>query len=345
MELQDLKKLAEQGFFTDITAYEYYANNEEELQSLTIAQLAELGFINQVDKASTPDPEPEEMVTITFNTTPPEATIEIDGEPLEGKTTQVKKGETITYTAKAAGYKDKTDSVLADSEKTVEVTLEAEEEPIEQVTLTFNITPAEAELTVNSEPCPEKSITVDKGTSVTYTATAEGYDDKTDTVQADSTKEVQVTMTKKQYDFTVNATPDDATVTINNEQVKTKKVEHGSSVTWKVEKENYTPQEGTEESVTQNTTKNITLELVNHTFTINATPEGATVTINDEQKKTLTAPHGTEVRWSVTMEGYTEQSGTETLNDDITKDIELVAAGPAMAAAEPTTLKSKSKSK
>lgn len=276
MELQDLKKLAEQGFFTDITAYEYYANNEEELQSLTTAKLAKLGFVNQVDKASTPE------------------------EPIE---------------------------------------------PTEQVTLTFNITPAEAELTVNSEPCPEKSITVDKGSSVTYTATAEGYDDKTDTVQADSTKEVQVTMTKKQYDFTVNATPDDAVVTINDEQVKTKKVEHGSRVTWKVEKENYTPQEGTEESVTQNITKNITLELVNHTFTINATPEGATVTINDEQKNTLTAPHGTEVRWSVTMEGYTEQSGTETLNDDITKDIELVAAGPAMAAAEPTILKSKSKSK
>ena len=139
MELQDLKTLAEQGFFTDITAYEHYANNEEELQSLTTAQLAEMGFIGQVDKASTPDPEPEpeEKVTITFNTTPPEATIEIGGEPLEGKTTQVKKGETITYTAKASGYKDKTDSVLADSEKTVEVVLEAEEEPAEQVTLTF----------------------------------------------------------------------------------------------------------------------------------------------------------------------------------------------------------------
>lgn len=278
MELQDLKKLAEQGFFTDITAYEHYANNEEELQSLTTAQLAELGFVPQVARATAPEPE----------------------EPIE---------------------------------------------PTEQVTLTFTTSPAEAELTVNSEPCPEKSITVDKGSSVTYTATAEGYDDKTDTVQADSTKEVQVTMTKKQYDFTVNATPDDATVTINSEQVKTKKVEHGSSVTWKVEKENYTPQEGTEESVTQNTTKDITLELVNHTFTINATPEGATVTINDEQKNILTAPHGTEVRWSVTMEGYTEQSGTETLNDDITKDIELVAAEPVMAAAEPTTLKSRSKSK
>lgn len=273
MELQDLKKLAEQGFFTDITAYEHYANNEEELQSLTTAQLAEMGFISQVDKASTPDPEPEEMVTITFNTTPPEATIEIDGEPLEGKSTQVKKGETITYTAKASGYNDKTDSV-----------------------------------------------------------------------QADSTKEVPITLIKKQYDFTINATPSDATVTINDEQVKTKKVEHGTRVTWKVEKENYTPQEGTEESVTQNVTKEITLELVNHTFTINATPEGATVTINGEPKKTLTAPHGTEVRWSVTMEGYTEQSGTETLNDDVTKEIELVAssAEPEVVAAAPRTRSKKS---
>lgn len=310
MELQELKTLAEQGFFTDITAYEYYANNEEELQSLTIAQLSEMGFISQVDKASTPDPEPEEMVTITFNTTPPEATIEIDEEPLEGKSTQVKKGETITYTAKASGYKDKTDSVLADSEKTVDVVLEAEEEPTEQVTLTFKTTPEEATVTVNDAPCPEKTITVDKDSSVSYTASAEGYDDKTDTVQADSTKEVPITLTKKQYDFTINATPEDATVTINDEQVKTKKVEHGTRVTWKVEKENYTPQEGTEESVTQNVTKEITLELVNHTFTINATPEG----------------------------------GTETLNDDVTKDIELVAsdAGPMAVAATPKTRSKKS---
>ena len=276
MELQDLKKLAEQGFFTDITAYEHYANNEEELQSLTTAQLKEMGFISQVDKASTPDPEPEE--------------------------------------------------------------------PIEQVTLTFNTTPEEATLTVNDAPCPEKTITADKGSSVTYTATAEGYNDKTDTIQADSTKEVPITLTKKQYDFTINATPEDATVTINDEQVKTKKVEHGARVTWKVEKENYTPQEGTEESVTQNVTKEITLELVNHTFTINTTPVGATVTINDEPKKTLTAPHGTEVRWSVTMEGYTEQSGTETLNDDVTKEIELVAssAGSEVVAAAPRTRSKKS---
>lgn len=274
MELQDLKKLAEQGFFTDITAYEHYANNEEELQSLTTAQLAEMGFIGQVDKASTPDPEPE---------------------------------------------------------------------PEEKVTITFNTTPEEATLTVNEAPCPKKSITVDKYSSVSYTASAEGYDDKTDTVQADSTKEVPITLIKKQYDFTINATPNDATVTINDEQVKTKKVEHGTRVTWKVEKENYTPQSGTEENVTQNVTKEITLVLVNHTFTINATPEGATVTINDEQKNTLTAPHGTEVRWSVTMEGYTEQSGTETLNDDITKSIELVAEGAeAAAAATPKTRSKKS---
>lgn len=266
MELDELKNLAEQGYITDVTLMEYYTNNAEALESLTKEQLVDMGIVCQVGAVKDEPVEPEETVTITFNVTPEEAT-----------------------------------------------------------------------LTVNEAPCPDKTITVDKDSSVTYKAVADGYDEKSDTVQADSTKSVEVTLPKKQYDFTVNATPSDATVTINDEQVKTKKVEHGSRVTWKVEKENYTPQEGTEESVTENTTKDITLELVNHTFTINATPEGATVTINDEPKKTLTAPHGTEVRWSVSMEGYTEQSGTETLNDDVTKDIELVAAGSVMEmAAAPT---------
>lgn len=335
MELDELKNLAEQGYITDVTLMEYYTNNAEALESLTKEQLVDMGIVCQVGAVKDEPVEPEETVTITFNTTPSDGvTIEVDGEPIEGKTKEVKKGETISYTAKAEGYNDKSGSVLADEDKTEDVVLEAK---VEKVTLTFNVTPEEATLTVNEAPCPDKTITVDKGSSVTYKAVADGYDEKSDTVQADSTKSVEVTLTKKQYDFTVNATPSDATVTINDEQVKTKKVEHGSRVTWKVEKENYTPQEGTEESVTENTTKDITLELVNHTFTINATPEGATVTINDEQVKTKSLPHGTEVRWSVTMEGYTEQSGTETLNDDVTKDIELVAAGPVMEmAAAPT---------
>lgn len=59
--------------------------------------------------------------------------------------------------------------------------------------------------------------------------------------------------------FTINATPEDALVTINGESVKSIEVNKGSDVVWSVYKEGYDSQSGTEMSISEDITKEITL--------------------------------------------------------------------------------------
>ncbi len=259
MELHELKSLAERGFLTDVTAYEYFANNEEALKKLTGPDLVNMGLVTQISEGMRLA---LDSVYVSFKTIPENAALKVWGIPSIRKIVEVKRGTTIPYVVTADGYKELSGSVIADAAKEVQLTLEKEEN-VEMV------------------------------------------------------------------DFTIDATPSEAVVTINDEKVKTKKVAKGSDVKWKVEAPNYTPQEGTETKLETNTTKTIILIPTNHKFTINATPKDAVVTINKEKVTTKDFPHGTSVEWSVTKEGFIEQKGTEVLNTDIVKDITLVAVESA----------------
>ena len=63
---------------------------------------------------------------------------------------------------------------------------------------------------------------------------------------------------------------------------------------------------------------------VNYTFTIEATPASANVTINGQSQTSLTASAGTEITWSVEKTGYVSQNGSYTLNDNHTETVTLV---------------------
>lgn len=63
---------------------------------------------------------------------------------------------------------------------------------------------------------------------------------------------------------------------------------------------------------------------VNYTFTIEATPASANVTINGQSQTSLTAAAGTEITWSVEKSGYVSQNGSYTLNDNHTETVTLV---------------------
>lgn len=63
---------------------------------------------------------------------------------------------------------------------------------------------------------------------------------------------------------------------------------------------------------------------VNYTFTIEATPASANVTINGQSQTSLTAAAGTEITWSVEKTGYVSQNGSYTLNDNHTETVTLV---------------------
>lgn len=64
--------------------------------------------------------------------------------------------------------------------------------PVEKVTITINPTPSDATVMLNS--IAQTSIEVDKGTDVTYEVSKEGYVTKTDTVVAETTQTIDVTL-------------------------------------------------------------------------------------------------------------------------------------------------------
>lgn len=78
--------------------------------------------------------------------------------------------------------------------------------------------------------------------------------------------------------------------------------------------------------MTADKTETVTLSPVQYTFTIDATPANATVTINGDEQTSLTADVNTEITWTVEAEGYTTQTGTHTLIADYTETVTLVEA-------------------
>lgn len=65
-----------------------------------------------------------EQVTITIKPTPAGATVKLNGSTQTS--IEVLKGSEVTYEVSATGYKTKTETVIADQTKTVDVVLEAD---------------------------------------------------------------------------------------------------------------------------------------------------------------------------------------------------------------------------
>ena len=65
------------------------------------------------------------------------------------------------------------------------------------------------------------------------------------------------------------------------------------------------------------------LVLGKYTFTIMPTPSDATVTINGENRTTISVNKGEEVSWKVEGTNYISQEGNQIINDDISLDIIL----------------------
>ena len=186
---------------------------------------------------------------------------------------------------------------------------------------TLTITPTPSDATVVIAGQYKSSLMVLKGESVTYSVSKTGYVTQTTTTSITEDTTVSVTLLAS-YTFTINATPSDATVTINGVEQTTAQVVQGSTVTWSVERTGYTSQSGTE-TASSDTTKNISLVINQYTYTISATPNDATVVINGSERSTLTADYGTTITWSVSKVGYVAQSGTHTLEADYTNTVVL----------------------
>lgn len=191
--------------------------------------------------------------------------------------------------------------------------------PVEEVTLTINPTPSYATVTLNGQNT--RSITVEQGTAVSVVVSASGYKTYTQniTVTSDRTLEVvlqEETPVPTMCTLTINATPADATVRLNNQIRNSITVEQGTRVSISVSKTGY---ETHTESITVNedTVKNITLTaLKTCVLTVTATPSDAVIRINNTTTSTYTGYEGERVVVSVSASGYRSSSQTVTLSEE-----------------------------
>ena len=171
-----------------------------------------------------------------------------------------------------------------------------------------------------------RSVSVREGENVVWSVERRGYvsQNGTYTMGGEDYTET-VTLVKEQYTFSIVATPADATVTINGEVRSSITADYGTSITWEVSKEGYTTQSNTE-TLTGDTTRNITLTEVQYTFSIVPTPADATVMINGVQQSSVTVSDGTTLTWEVSKTGYTTQTGSYTINGaDHTENVTLAS--------------------
>ena len=169
----------------------------------------------------------------------------------------------VSYTISSEGFEDITGSLVA-SGVNVEILLprfavaSPAPEPV-MYTITINPTPSDAEVKLNG--VVQSSISVESGSSVSYEVSKDGYTPKSGSVVADSTKTVDVVLEVvpvAKVTITINPTPADATVKLNNVEQKSIEVDKGSQVTYEVSKTDYVTKSAT---VTASATQTIDVVL------------------------------------------------------------------------------------
>ena len=253
--------------------------------------------------------------TVIINPTPSDAIVKINN--MERKSYTGRYGENVTWEVSKVGYKSKSGSLtITEDEVTIPVELE-----ITRVSLTINPTPADAVVTINGNT--QKTITVDYGTEVSYSVAKTGYDTKSAKITLVENTNLDIELSQTVVVLTINPTPADATVIIAGVEQKNYTGVYGDIVDWEVSAAGYTSKSGSE-TLTENKTVDVALEKVQVSVSINATPADATVTLNGEERNTITVDYGTKVDWVVSKTGYVSQNGSITPTENTTKDVALV---------------------
>ena len=253
--------------------------------------------------------------TVIINPTPSDAIVKINN--MERKSYTGRYGENVTWEVSKVGYKSKSGSLtITEDEVTIPVELE-----ITRVSLTINPTPADAVVTINGKT--QKTITVDYGTEVSYSVAKIGYDTKSAKITLVENTNLDIELSQTVVVLTINPTPSDATVIIAGVEQKNYTGVYGDIVDWEVSAAGYTSKSGSE-TLTENKTVDVALEKVQVSVSINATPADATVTLNGEERNTITVDYGTKVDWAVSKTGYVSQNGSITPTENTTKDVALV---------------------
>lgn len=253
-----------------------------------------------------------------------------DWARVTGNSVEVPKGSNIAWTVSKSGYGTQTGTLTNIQKDTTETkTL------TQYVTLTIVPTPTNATVTLTAVGATQsgKSITVLAGTEVSWNVQAVGFVGKTGkhTPMKTETLNIDITDTELEYTVTINPTPADATVTLNERIYanNTITVTYGSYVNWVVSKTNYKSKSGRIENITENKTLNVSLELVEHEITFNISPSTALVYIDGEStghsngyKQSF--EHGSRHTYRVVANGYDTKTGNFTVTGPNTIKVNLV---------------------
>ena len=127
-------------------------------------------------------------------------------------------------------------------------------------------------------------------------------------------------------EFKIVPVPTDAKVIINGVEQDICYCGYADEVEYTVMAEGYKTKSG-RVTLTNDLTMPVTLisTEVFYTVTINPTPTDAKVVINGVATNVFTKGRGTPIKWSVSKDGLVTQSGSFTLSEDVSIDVELLA--------------------
>ena len=255
--------------------------------------------------------------TLTVNPVTPDATVTING--IVQTSMQVTNGSIVNVKVSADGYKTYEEFILVDKDMVITPELQKEE-------VTFSITTIPTDCVVKLNGVARNSINIIKGSSVNWEVSKSGYITKSGSTIVTENTSMQVSLDvigEGKINFTINViSPLDAVVTINGETTNSIIVDKNSEVTWSVEAPHYESKNGTQ-TVTEDTTVDVTLVANKYTLTINPTPADAVVELNGEVKNSITADYNTDISIKISKKVYKTYTEKYKLIQTETKDIVL----------------------
>lgn len=272
-------------------------------------------------------PTPSQYYTLKVITTPSDATVLING--VAQKEITDKAGTVVNIEVSRDGYKTYTSSKTLTHDETLRVTLE--KEAVETFTLYVDtVTPSNAVVKLNGTIT--KQLTVTKGTIVNIEANASGYKPYTSSVTVTSDKHINIILEKIAVVYntlTINPTPSDSTVIINNVSFigfVSKNYPKGTTINWSVLKDGYITKSDNF-VLNEDRTINVVLEEIipdKFTYKVNPTPIDATVEINGIEQKQITVAAGTSINVKVSKRGYITQTFVRTITKETVENIQLL---------------------
>ena len=272
-------------------------------------------------------PTPSQYYTLKIITIPSDATVLING--VAQKEITAKAGTVVSVEVSRAGYKTYTTYKTLTYNETLRVTLE--KEAVETFTLYVDtVTPSNAVVKLNGSIT--KQITVTKGTVVKVEANASGYKPYTNNITVTSDRHIDIVLEEIVVVYntlTINPTPSDSTVIVNNVSSVgsiSKNYPKGTIINWSVLKDGYITKSDNF-VLNEDKTINVVLEEIvpdKFTYKVNPTPSDATVEINGIEQKQITVAAGTSINVKVSKRGYITQTFVRTITKETVENIQLL---------------------